>query len=211
MKKVLFIAIAVCFMSFANAQEVITYKPVKGDVTADFGFSGGLNNASIDYSSGVLKGRYFFEENMAYRVKLNLDVDNKNNKFDGKDNKTSSFDFGLGLGLEKHFEGTKHLSPYIGGDVNFNYMSQSTENTAAKTESKGPNTFTFGLNGVFGADYYFVRNVYLGVEGGLGFTFGSTGETETTSDGTTVKDKKTASTFNINPQAVGSIRIGFVF
>ena len=100
---------------------------------------------------------------------------------------TSSTGFGLGLGYEMHFDGTDNLSPYFGVEGYF-----STSKRKDYMEHWGPTevihmnadssigeweTWTlyneqsvnqFGLNLLFGADYYFNDAIYVGFEAGLG-------------------------------------------
>ena len=98
---------------------------------------------------------------------------------------SASSTLGLSLGWEKHFSGTDNLSPYFGVEVAF--MTGSNSGTV---ESWGANDIdnlaqpnvwitwettnkqsykSYGLNLLFGADYYFSDAIYVGVEAGLGF------------------------------------------
>ncbi|WP_018676486.1 hypothetical protein [Riemerella columbina] len=248
MKK-LFLVGALALFGAMNAQE---YKPTTGDVTTEFGLTGGLGNTSIELpgKGAFFKARYFKANNMAYRMSLFLgtssntdDIDNKINEASlselhttGKD-KSSNTGFLLGFGLEKHFTGTERLSPYIGGELLLGFNSQKTsKNTTTvnsgknttyykneiKSEVKGPNEFSFGVRGVFGADYYFTKKVFLGVEAGLGLVYASKGKTTTTSSvsmstgGTTTSNTDTTvvpggSSFSISPSVVTGIRIGYTF
>lgn len=241
MKK-LFLASAFALFGAMNAQE---YKPTTGDVTTEFGLTGGLGNTSISLpgNNGFFKARYFKSENVAYRASLSLgttsntkDIDSYTGKgtitelhTTGKE-KVSNTDFLLGFGLEKHFTGTERLSPYIGGEALLGYASQSTlaesttknsgSNTTAynvtgKTTVKGPNTLSFGVRGVFGADYYFAKRVFLGVEAGLSLMFASNGKTKTTTEATgmptTTTETPGGRSFEINPSVITGIRLGYAF
>lgn len=232
MKK-LFLASAVALFGAVNAQE---YKPTTGDITTEFGLTGGLGNTGITLPSGdaFFKARYFKSENIAYRASFLLgsksdtkDIDNTAGSIvtTGKD-KSSSTSFLVGFGLEKHFKGTDKLSPYVGAEalLGFGTKKTSTETTTtapgvatinAKNTVKGANTFTFGVRGVFGADYYFTKRVFLGVEAGLSLGFASEGKTKTTTELTGVPTVTTETpggrSFEINPSVVGGIRIGYAF
>jgi hypothetical protein len=93
--------------------------------------------------------------------------------------------FGLALGYEKHFSGTDNLSPYIGFEGFFQLNSRND-----LTEAWGPGELehvgdfdqfvvwemansqtstSYGINLLFGADYYFNDAIYVGFEAGLGF------------------------------------------
>ncbi|PIE50101.1 MAG: hypothetical protein CSA38_04720 [Flavobacteriales bacterium] len=217
MKKLLLASVvALMGASTVNAQE---YKPQAGDVTAEFVVTGGLSDTAVGFREGGIRGRYFSTNNMAYRAAVYLGTDKVTTPITDGERKESNTGFSLGLGIEKHFNGTKRLSPYIGAELGLGYKTQSTtEETEvagvqSSTEITGPGVFNFGVKGLFGADYYFVKNVYLGVEAGLGLGFSSTGETETTitTAGTTTTVKSEGgSSLNITP-SVGMIKLGFVF
>ncbi|QDP86373.1 hypothetical protein FNJ88_12730 [Chryseobacterium sp. SNU WT5] len=217
MKK-LFLASAIALFATVSAQE---YKPAAGDVTVDLGVSGGLGNTSIGLADGgaAFKVRYFKTDKLAYRFTMvlanNSDTDNSVTNVVSKDN---DFALGLGFGAEKHFTGTDRLSPYVGGDIMIGYASQSskstftpTSGTAVVSEVKGPNTFGAGVRGVFGADYYFAKRVFLGVEAGLSLMYSSEGDTTTSLTGSPDVTVKGGSNFNISPSVVTGIRIGYAF
>lgn len=207
MKK-LFFASAFALFGAMNAQE---YKPTTGDVTVEFGLTGGLNNTSVGFAEGgAFKARYFTSDNLAYRGIFVLSTGSENNK--DANTKTSDFGFKLGFGMEKHFTGTERLSPYVGGDVVLGYFNNTQKTTVAGItgEQKGPSSFNFGVRGVFGADYYFAKRVFLGVEAGLGIGFTSTGKTTTTALGVSTSTKG-GSSFNIKPELITGIRLGYAF
>jgi len=107
-----------------------------------------------------------------------------------------SFNFSIRPGYEKHFAGTDRLSPYVGGEIIFAMGSETLTRefsgpqtsddlgdfakyvTWEMTRKQG--TTTFGVNGVAGVDFYFVDNLYMGVELGLGFQSTSYKDRETT-------------------------------
>ena len=105
---------------------------------------------------------------------------------------TSTTGFGFGLGYEMHFDGTDNLSPYFGFEGLFmmskrkDYMEHwgpttvddmddiSQWNTWTLYNEQGVNQF--GLNILFGADYYFNDAIYVGFEAGIGLSVTSVGE-----------------------------------
>jgi outer membrane protein W len=207
-------------------------KPSKGDVTAELGLTGGIINSDFklnEGNSGLLRGRYFVTNDLALRLGVNVTANSsKENVYSATGLKGYVYNNNtlvlLNLGIEKHFKGTNRLSPYVGGDIliGFNSMLNKLENTNGTIytanflrEEKGPNNVTFGLRGVFGADYYIAKNLYLGAEAGLGFTCTSAGETTvtTTNNGVTITDnfKSSGTSFNFSPTVVTGVRIGFVF
>lgn len=209
-------------------------KAEKNDFTAEFGLSGGLNNADFklnEGNAGLLRGRYFIKENLALRLGFSLGLDHSTKNFynfpsdnDKGSDVENATNFLLNLGIEKHFKGTNRLSPYIGADLLFGVSGQHSVLTNTngdmyvndiKVERKGPGTISFGVRALVGADYYFTKHVYLGAEAGLGFLYGVDGKTKTTvttgnrSQTTTLKSDGSA--FTLSPSVITGIRIGFVF
>ncbi len=106
-----------------------------------------------------------------------------------------TFDIAIRPGIEKHFEASDKVSPYVGVVAEFAIGNESTETeywgsnklneanpddfayvTFSETESNG---FTrFGLNLVAGADIYITDYAFIGFE--FGFGFSSTKEKDTT-------------------------------
>ncbi len=219
MKK-LFLVGALALFSAVSAQE---FKPTAGDVTVDLGVAGGLGNTTINlpdqgFGTGAMfKARYFKTDKIAYRGTLFLANNSEtNNDFinDVKE-EMDNYGFGLGFGMERHFTGTERLSPYVGGDVLLGYRSQNLKETDNITgdvvEVKGPGVFRFGVRGVFGADYYIAKRVFLGVEAGLGLMYESEGDTTIKSTGNPDITLEGGSNFRITPEVVTGIRVGFAF
>jgi len=209
-------------------------KAEKGDITTEFGLAGGLNNADFKLNeggAGLLRGRYFLKNDLAFRLGLSLGLSqDKNNIYGGTDNnlvgtdKTNTTSFLLNLGIEKHFAGTANLSPYVGGDLLFGISGEKKnfDNTDGNvyiadfsSEVKGPGTLSFGIRGIIGADYYISKHVYLGAEAGLGFLYSHEGKTKvsTTISGhsTSYTLKSAGDSYELNPSVITGIRIGFVF
>lgn len=222
MKK-LFIASAVALFGMVQAQE--DYKPAAGDVTVDLGVSGGLGNTTINlpnqsFGAGpMLKARYFTSDKFAYRATFTLgNSSNTDNSVTNVVTEDDNFGFGLGFGVEKHFTGTDRLSPYVGGDLMIAYNSSNDKTTTSipsfpvnVVEVKGPNNFGFGVRGVFGADYYFAKRVFLGVEAGLGLMYQSEGDTTLKATGSPDVTVDGGSNFNISTSVVTGVRIGYAF
>lgn len=220
----------------AQAQD---FKPAKGDVTTEFGLTGGINNTNFDLNNGagLLRFRYFHKADLAFRLGFNVQSSsNTTNAYgivgspnEGKEgsSKNNNTNILINLGVEKHFAGTDRLSPYVGADILFGTGSvkRSYENTTGfgssvyadnvSGEVKGPGEISFGLRGVIGADYYIAKRLYLGVEAGLGFEYAKAGKTtSTTTVGgttTTVKSKSAGNGFDLDANVITGVRIGFAF
>lgn len=233
MKKVLLFLGMAIFGVAAQAQD---FKPVAGDVTTEFGLTGGINNTDFKLNDGaaLLRFRYFNTEKVAYRLGFNVSsTSDKTNAYGTGADAGQKGTFTkkatnvlINLGIEKHFTGTDRLSPYVGGDILFGAGSvkETAENTTANgaayvkdvfNEVKGPGYVSVGLRGVVGADYYIAKRLYLGVEAGLGLVYENEGKTKiksTVAGVTTTTDTKSAgSSFNIKPSVITGVRVGFAF
>ena len=176
-------------------KEVI--KPRKADVAVECALS--LKGSdplfslqSNDLSNGTLgtiKGRYFLNDGLALRGGLGLAFASVEQ--DVQTNKMSAL--AVDAGIEKHFKGTKRLSPYIGAELNFAHVGKSVK--LGDTSRKTADAQMYGFTGLIGADYYIAPKVYVGVEGGLGFRY-STDSPEATTLGMSMR---------------GGLRFGFVF
>lgn len=225
MKKIL-LSVALLATTFTSAMAQVEYKPQAGHATADFSLlTDGLDNllslnSRAGLNTGVLKGRYFFQDNLAMRVSLGLGTGSRTNKNETAQTEdvTKATEFTLGLGAEHHFGGTDRLSPYIGAEVFIGTSSSSTKavSSAATTTIKNPSQFLVGGDLVLGADYYISRHLYLGAEAGLELSHASTGKGNTTvapAGGTVVSTDGTTTTKvgGITTGMKAGIKIGFVF
>lgn len=216
MKKLLIAGVTlISVWGAVNAQE---FKAGKGNVTADLSlFSKGIfaTESPVMLNSGMLKGRYFISDGIALRGALSLITDSQkdtsNEDITKKQNKSQ---IGMRFGVEKHFSGTDRLSPYIGGDIGLAYQTQSSSSKPKhgdKTKVEGPGTLGFGMGLFFGADYYFVKNVYLGVEAGLDFGTASVGSVKQTTGSTSTTGTKAGSSSTVSVGANAGFKLGFVF
>lgn len=240
MKKI-FIAASMVLASFcANAQDE-SFKPTAGDVTAEFSVNGLINNIQLGLNNGNLRFRYFLADQLAARVGLNITRESEKELVQSGSNigeiKSSFGQIALNLGVEKHFSGTERLSTYAGADLLLSFTSVKEEGTDVTVaggyqqgdsyELKGaivnsdltlPANFNagtgIGLRVVAGADYYFVKKVYIGGELGWGFLATNIKDVEATVSTAGVSTSTTTevgSAFSLAPQVVGNIRVGFRF
>ncbi|MCB0410257.1 MAG: hypothetical protein KDD29_08560, partial [Flavobacteriales bacterium] len=146
----------------------------------------------------------------------------------------------LGAGIEKR-RGNTRIQGYYGGEVYFGLLGGQTITTddsraltddytnggaARQTEDKDGSTFTLGLGGFIGVEWFFAPKVSLGAEYGYGLGMTSTGEGETTTERwgipvgstattnsliteTTKKGKSSA--FAFDTQLRGNINLNFHF
>ena len=218
-KTIALLFIAVFAVGYTYAQQ---NKQVAGSKNLEVLFAP-LGGSPI--SLGGIKFRSFSSETSAFRVSVFVGFDSSTDVSlgGGSDglgelNSTSStFDFSVRPGLEKHFTGTDKLSPYIGGEVLVGFSSSTEKDEMYATEAFENKTkngsLTFGLNALAGVDYYFAQNIYLGAEFGFGFSFESMNDTKFESTQNDVDDvtSPNGSGINLGPTAVGQIRLGWLF
>src|SRR5690554_4153862 len=224
-KKVLLVAAIAAGIFTTNELNAQDFKPAGGEKNIEVNFAP-LGGNPISMNN--LRFRYFASSDIAYRLGFSVSSStskditlasiNSANDTELED-KTSSFGFSINPGIEKHFEGTDRLSPYVGAVLNFSTVSTTRTQESlngsdvVETEIKNPNdndATNIGLNLVLGADWYFSKHIYMGTEVGFGFLSSSIKDKEQTSGGTTVTSAN-GSEFNLGPNFQSAIRLGFLF
>ena len=243
---------ALAATSIVAAQAQSEFKPKAGDVTTDVSLfanglfanptalykgnvASGVSSNKFDLSTvGVLKGRYFFQDDLAFRLSLGLSspsvkstLEETNHSLENKYRATTLY---FGLGVEKHFTGTDRLSPYVGAELHVGSYTTNAESNDTRTvgtivtktnqQIKAAPGFTFGGGLFMGADYYIAPKVFLGLEAGLNIdayslgkttnitTINVTGQPTQTTDNSG-KTKYSGSSLNTDLQV--GFKIGFVF
>lgn len=203
-----------------------------------------LNNAFVN--NNAIFGKYFVDENTAYRGSFRITtVSNKtaaltdtntapgtNPEYISDVTKVSGFGFYLSGGLEKR-RGHGRLQGYYGGELGLGFggtpntsteyeLPLSATNPGSRVTSvKAGSSFSVGLRGFIGAEYFVIPKLSLGVEFGWGLAFRTTGEGETITeswDGTKVNTITTntgkSSSFGFGTDSgvpAGSVRIMYHF
>lgn len=229
-KSILAATLTVCALSAANAQ----YRPESGAKALEVNFAP-LGGSPVSLATGI-KYRQFTSQTSVLRLgvflghssegKVTQDENSTLNQVELRDRKSST-NISIQPGIEKHFAGTERLSPYVGGFVNIGYgrtsekkETQFGDNKVGYNLTKG-GSFNFGLNAVAGFDFYVAQSLYLGTEIGFGFGLNSEGKkkVETLSynaDGNSVTTDGesrvgTGSNWQIGPNVVGQLRLGWLF
>ena len=208
-----------------------SFKPVKGTLTTEVGVSGGLFNTDFGTIDGAAKFRYFIKDDLAIRAGLGLGSHKEETSTVPQPNGNQSTtvarytDRVFNIGAEKHFSGTDRLSTYVGADLLFAFQGASTKTTnnfdSASTtvdgQGLGRNAGSgFGVRVTTGADYYFTKKLYLGVEVGLSYIMGTTDERNTTTvaangNSTTVINSAKGNESTTSTNTIGGLKLGFQF
>jgi hypothetical protein len=202
---------------------------------------------SLSNALKQVKFRYMYTQNSALRLGIIVDTkklvdDAENvygtNPYKNKDTRTSTL-IGLNFGLEKHFPGTKRLSPYIGGELSLGYKwsKEEYETNGLKTTIKGAwqqyqtvqnsngsytyqtstgerGFFSYGLNFVTGFDFYMAKHLFIGYELEFGLTNKKYSDIDISYSGSSSTSSSTnydSREFSLGPRIINGIRIGYVF
>ncbi len=210
--KLALLALACGFTFAANAQSTTdeTLKPVAGDKTIEVGLDldGGFG--------GQLRLRKFSTSQLAYRYGANISFDNTKVSEDAS---FTRFNLHIAPGMEKHFAGTRRLSPYIGfavpiGVGTSHYESDIVKVKGAITPDGGSQKYlSAGLTGLAGVDLYIIKNFYVGFEVGLGAYYTNYGDAEAISkqDASNNKTIKGYHDFDFRNFTQNGIRVGYAF
>ncbi|HAR19023.1 MAG TPA: hypothetical protein DCR46_00040 [Cytophagales bacterium] len=215
MRKNLFaIVLVVLSLSFSQAQDEEKRKAEDGNFTLEVNFT---PFGPSPIAMNLIKARYFVSDNIAVRAGFNLGIESKKPS-SGMTQSSTLFSFKPGI--EIHRSGTGRLSPYIGAELNFTNKGVSEEGKDYSIKGawsdgvdlyKNVGSFTFGLNGLAGADYYFAKKVFLGVELGYGLQLENTKDIQVTQTGVAAEKIKGGSIFNIGANFNSALRLGFIF
>jgi hypothetical protein len=228
MKKIFITLAALTSFALANAQE---FKPLAGKVALEL-------NAASPFAASTpfllpqygFKARYFITDQLVGRLGFNWDLTNSttpkvlSNGTDKEDETTSSYSMSIVPGFEKHFEGTERLSPYIGAIIpilfgsseDVTFTGVSNVNKTKKTITNATGFTSVGLGLLSGADFYFIKSLYLGVEFGLTLNYATQKDKETSYEvtgGTAIPTETVdgGTTFKITPAANAAFRLGYWF
>ncbi|MFD3001130.1 hypothetical protein ACFS7Z_12200 [Pontibacter toksunensis] len=250
--KTFLLALSACtlaaFSSYGQANPVDTaaaptLKPQANQFATELNVNPFNGTLSLNNSINQLKFRYFAAQNLAVRLGMNGSrvsnvSENSNpygtNSYRFKDERSSTT-IGMNLGVEKHFTGTKRLSPYLGAD--FAIVKKSTEQEinegqVTTTITGGWREFTpyqngysytyhergyttYGINLVTGFDFYMAKNFFFGYEMNFGFSQKSMEELEVKQTGSSNSPSENGniknSSFSFGPSLMNGVRIGYVF
>jgi len=248
MNRIYSISIA-CFLLVASnsikAQD--TLKPLLKGWSTELNFNPFDGSLSLNNANGQIKIRKFLPNDIALRLAFTLSYKNDQSKMedpygtypiDSKD-KRQSFMVAVNFGTEKHFSGTRRISPYIGWEIGLGYKKSKEElenNSNSKTIKGAWQTYELaysgqnyyfttnyiergfwsaGANVLTGFDFYMAKDFYFGYEIGFGLEYLKYSKIVITKD-TEFPDSGTypdqdGSSWKIGPRLVNGIRIGYTF
>jgi len=131
-----------------------------------FGLQTAVTFTNVPGFSGDLGAKYIITNNIALRAALGL------SSTSAAGASTTFFD--VAAGFEYHFGGKGGVSPYAGAEISYSGASIPV--------GKGPSSF--GVNGVFGGEYFFSSNFSVAGEARLGFRSDNAAGTTSTTFGT---------------------------
>jgi len=207
-------------------------KPKAGSFSTELNVNPLKGDLSFNNSLNQIKFRYFSTSGFAWRFGINVKVQDSsysNKQVYGSatnsnvENSRKGLTLGANLGFEKHFKGTRRLSPYIGLDLSITDQSNSTESTTGQVTTKVKNAwysrvpyvyysantgyqtyyedlptqyaFTrFGINFITGFDFYMAKNFFLGYEFNFGLNTTKYKDPETTVTGQTASSSSNNNT-----------------
>lgn len=237
MKKQL-LALGVLLIGTTSVEAQSTYRPAGGEKNLEL-MVAPLGGSPI--SMAGIKYRHFSSATSAMRLGVFLGFDNKTTILQDEDSKAkmlelkkkeSTITISVQPGIEKHLTGTERLSPYFGGYVDLNFTTKNKKeesqlNLNNDKQEVGYDKTTsgsigIGLNAIAGFDYYLAQSLYVGTELGFGLstTMPMKNKTETvsandTNDGTVTDSgdgkKDNVSKFQVGPNVVGQLRLGWLF
>jgi len=186
-------------------------------------------SSPISFDAPSLRVRRFIKDDLALRALVAVSTFSNTDQIYDPNNRTkfgtttqSNWNFNIGIGAEKHIKSTDKLSVYIGGQLMFATGGGSFEGTntlngfsyasGAKFKNSVSGGFGFGLMGVFGADYYCTKNVYLGSEISFGYTYQFNGyQMNWNSQTSTATESQLATTMGLGIAVNPGVRLGVRF
>lgn len=203
-------------------------------VGAPFNLLNGIRYRKFTSGSSALR----IHVNIDYSTNSNVtQQEDSENDMEELRSRSSDFMIDVRPGYELHFGGSDRLSPYVGGEVQIAYRRtayneefqdaddnvyyvrtinglHSGASGAGITNNPGTGYMEFGLNGVFGADFYFVDNVYLGAEMSFGLAYRTNNKVKLKGDHDDFEEpdpETQGNSFSLEPDVVGSFRLGYLF
>ncbi len=224
-----------------NSKKGTPILPESGDWSIGIGANSSLNYfgnllngntdnspMSFDWTNGndnVITGKMMKDANTAYRGQLRIGfgstTTNEADPADGglSSTKVSHMNINLAGGIQM-YRGKGRLRGYYGGEValglgsgtDTTYSYKGTAADASVTKQDDGGTFSFGIRGFIGAEYFFAPKMSLSGEFGWGLGLSSKGEGKTVSVNTPDAKTGKTSSFGLDTDNAGAaINLNFYF
>ena len=246
MKKTLLAIVAFSFAALHNFAQSTkpdslaadSFKPGSKKFVTELNVNPFNGNISLNNSLNQIKLRYFTSPALAFRIavtaeRASISYDDRlpygTNSYHRTEDRSSTT-LGLNFGLERHFKGTRRLSPYLGADfaVGNKFSKQEIDNGTTVTTIKGAwvtgsgnssqmtelGYTSVGLSLFSGFDIYPARHFFLGYEFNFGFNkmfWADVDYTVTGGNTSGSNSENKFSTFTFGSTLMNGIRIGYVF
>lgn len=198
------------------------FKADEGSIMAEIGFAPLLSDA-VSLNGGLLRGIYVLSEKVELKLGLGFGiskdvVDNGQEGDEWERNAERVSRFSIAPGFNYTFKGTEKLCPYVGAEVSFaltsNKTYSETNTTSATLKNEGCYNVV-GVAGQLGFNYYFVKNLFIGAEIGIGVAaqFERDVKSETTQDNQTNNNEVDVHHHSVgfSPVVTPSLRLGWAF
>jgi hypothetical protein len=186
-------------------------------------------SSPISFDAPSLRLRRFIKDDIALRAMVAVSTFSNSDRIYDPGNRAkfgvttqNNWNFNVGLGAEKHIKSTDKLSVYLGGQLMFatgggKFSGTNTTNgftyvPGGEFKNSVSGGFGFGLLGVFGADYYFTKNVYLGSAISFGYTYQFNGyQLNWNNQSNTATESKLTTTMGLGIAVNPGVRLGVRF
>jgi hypothetical protein len=236
---------------FINCNELKAQDTLKAPVNSwatELSFNPFDGTLSLNNANAQIKLRRFLSNNRALRLAFTVGYMQDNSKLKSTyglnpvdaNAQRHSFLFAVNVGEEKHFNGSRRLSPYIGWEIGTGIKSsnQVTRSGSNSVTVKGAweevNTYYNGqyyytstsyvergfwsldATMIAGFDFYMAKGFYLGYEFNFGLNYIRYSKIEITETtdlpnfNTNIPDQNDES-WKFGPKVVNGIRVGYVF
>lgn len=220
-----------------------TLKPAAKTLSTELNVNPFNGQVNLNNSINQIKLRYFVKADIAVRFGFNTNrrdsVSSVNNPYGTngyfyRDERKSTL-LAFNVGIEKHFAGTRRLSPYVGADfaISNRTASQTTDNNGSSTTVKNgwatttvsgstiitsiqQNAYSrYGVNLFTGFDFYIAKHLFFGYE--IDFSLSNTqwknAEITQTNQNAVSNSSNVghSSSINFGPTLLNGIRIGYTF
>lgn len=164
-----------------------------------------------------LTGRYFIADNRAIAVALDMGFSNSSiTDSSGAKQTTTSNLFGIGVGYEFK-RGYGRLIATYGPTARIAFASgTNTERTGSRNaaenyKEQGGGSFSLGIGGVIGVEYFIASHISLSGRVGINLAFSSTNSKDRISNGTTKNLGGENTSFNFGNSTYSGIGFNFYF